>query len=143
MKSFEEPTGRPVSFYHGAPKKGTETEVIQYLEATLKQPVQGATSWGFRAQAAFDDKKRFKKQHHVIMCNIRAFKRALMKEFLLGLLLHRLKSKGAVVCKLVDESEALKTPAAFSETTLPASQQVQSDTIRLRILSGAGVSSDS
>ena len=43
----EEATGRPVSFYHGAPKQGTE--VVQYLEATLKDPVQGATSWGFRS----------------------------------------------------------------------------------------------
>ena len=41
----QEPTGRPVSFYHGAPKKGEE--VIEYLEATLKDPIQGATSWGF------------------------------------------------------------------------------------------------
>lgn len=47
---LEEPAHRPVSFYHGAPNKGVE--VIQYLEATSKQPVQGATSWGFRIQAA-------------------------------------------------------------------------------------------
>ena len=45
----KETTRRPVSFYHGAPKKGSEeSEVVQYLEATLKDPIQGATSWGFR-----------------------------------------------------------------------------------------------
>lgn len=74
---LEEPAHRPVSFYHGAPNKGVE--VIQYLEATSKQPVQGATSWGF------------------------------------SLLLHRLKLKGALMCKLVDESEPLKTPVVIDE----------------------------
>lgn len=71
---LEETTGRPVSFYHGAPKGSGESEVVQYLEATLQDPIQGATSWGF------------------------------------SLLLHRLKLKGATTCRLVDESDTMKTP---------------------------------
>ncbi|OLP99129.1 Copia protein [Symbiodinium microadriaticum] len=45
----EEATGRPVSFYHGAAEQAERrTSIIKYLEATLVEPVQGATSWGFR-----------------------------------------------------------------------------------------------
>lgn len=44
----EEATGRPVSFYHGAAEQAERrTSIIKYLEATLVEPVQGATSWGF------------------------------------------------------------------------------------------------
>eukprot|EP00439_Symbiodinium_sp_Y106_P001414 s7997_g1.t1 len=44
----EEATGRPVSFYHGAADQAERrTSVIKYLEATVVEPVQGATSWGF------------------------------------------------------------------------------------------------
>ena len=37
-----------MSFYHGAAEQAERrTSIIKYLEATLVEPVQGATSWGF------------------------------------------------------------------------------------------------
>ena len=47
--SIEEATGRPVSFFYGAPEAegAPNAQTIQYMEATSVKTVPGATSWGF------------------------------------------------------------------------------------------------